>query len=319
MIACPFAATPIIRRRCYPPARMPHASRTALKIARFMLLLDSVPQYAPLLPRDAATTVDALLRASGVVPARRLDMMRKPATYRFYRAAEALLGRGQLLWFGVRKRWFADAVETAIAGGATQLLVVGAGFDPLAALVARRHPHVTCVEIDAPATAEPKRLGLAGSNFARPNLHVHAADLSREPLADVLRKAPWRPDARSVVVAEGLLMYLDAVSVARFFAAVRECTGPGSRLACSLMDGDARNRPHVGALDWPLRLALRLAGEPLRWGLAPASVPAYATEVGFCVQDQPDEPALRDRLLAPLGLRDEPLLPYEHLALLERA
>jgi methyltransferase (TIGR00027 family) len=298
---------------------MAHASRTALKIARFMLLLDSVPQYAPLLPADAATTVESLLRASGAVRLRHLDMMRKPSTYRFYRVVEGLLGRGQLLWFGVRKRWFADAVEAAIAGGATQLLVVGAGFDPLAALVARRHPHVTCVEIDAPATAEPKRVGLAGSGAAQTNLHVCAADLSQRPLADVLRATPWRTDARSVVVAEGLLMYLDAVSVARFFAAVRECSGPGSRLACSMMDGDERNAPHVGTLDWPLRLALRLAGEPLRWGLAPARVSDYATEVGWRVLDQPDESALRQRLLAPIGLRDEPLLPYEHLALLERA
>jgi methyltransferase (TIGR00027 family) len=298
---------------------MAHPSRTALKIARFMLLLDAVPRYAPLLPNDAAATVEALLRASGAVPPRHLDMMRKPSTYRFYRLVEGLLGRGQLLWFGVRKRWFADQVEAAIVGGATQLLVVGAGFDPLAALVARRHPHVICVEIDAPATAEPKRVGLDGAALARDNLHVCAADLSQRPLADVLRATPWRTDARSVVVAEGLLMYLDAVSVARFFAAVRECTGPGSRLACSLMDGDARNTPHVGALDWPLRMALKLAGEPLRWGLAPASVSAYATEVGFRVLDQPDDPALRDRLLAPIDLRDEPLLPYEHLALLERA
>jgi methyltransferase (TIGR00027 family) len=298
---------------------MAHPSRTALKIARFMLLLDSVPQYAPLLPQGAATTVEALLRASGAVRHRHLDMMRKPSTYRFYRVVEGLLGRGQLLWFGVRKRWFADAVEAAIADGATQLLVVGAGFDPNAALVARRHPHVTCVEIDAPATAEPKRVGLAGAALTRDNLHVCAADLSQKPLAEALRETPWRTDARSVVVAEGLLMYLDAVSVARFFAAVRECTGPASRLACSMMDGDARNTPHVGTLDWPLRLALKLVGEPLRWGLAPASVPTYAAEVGWRVLDQPDEPALRERLLAPIGLRDEPLLPYEHLALLERA
>lgn len=65
-------------------------------------------------------------------------------------ASIALTGRGQILWFGVRKRFIADAVDAAIADGASQLLVVGAGFDPLAALVARRHPHVTCVELDAP-------------------------------------------------------------------------------------------------------------------------------------------------------------------------
>jgi len=297
----------------------PRPSRTALKIARFMLLLDAVPRFSGLLPVGAATAVEALLRASGVVRPRHLDTMRRPATYRVYRFIEGMLGRGQLLWFGVRKRWMADAVESAVAAGATQLLVVGAGFDSLAARVAQRHPHVTCVEIDAPATAEPKRVGLQGAGLARDNLHVCAADLSTRPLADVLRETPWRPDARSVVVAEGLLMYLDADSVARFFAAVHAGTGPGSRLACSLMDGDADRNPHIGALDWPIRLALRLAGEPLRWGVAPASVSAFAANSGYRVLAQPDAAALREGLLAPLGLRDEPLLPYEHLALLERA
>ncbi|MDC0672913.1 SAM-dependent methyltransferase [Nannocystis sp. ncelm1] len=297
----------------------PRPSRTALKIARFMLLLDAVPRFAGLLPVDAAAAVEGLLRASGAVRPRHIDVMRRPATYKMYRFIEGMLGRGQLLWFGVRKRWMADCVESAIAAGATQLLVVGAGFDSLAALVARRHPHVTCVEIDAPATAEPKRAGLQGAGLARDNLHVRAADLAHRELADVLRETPWRPDARSVVVAEGLLMYLDAASVARFFAAVHASTGPGSRLACSLMDGDADDNPHIGALDWPIRLALRLAGEPLRWGIAPAKLPAFAASAGYRVLDQPDAAALRDRLLAPLGLRDEPLLPYEHLALLARA
>lgn len=298
---------------------MPHArpSRTALKIARFMILIDAVPRFAGLLPADAATTVEALLRASGALRPRHIDMMRARWTYRAYRLVEGVLGRGQLLWFGVRKRWMHDAALAAIAAGATQLLVVGAGFDPLASLVARRHPHVTCVEIDAPATSRPKRAGLQGAGALSGNLHLCAADLSERPLAEVLRATPWRSDARSVVVAEGLLMYLDADSVARFFAAVRASTGPGSRLACSLLGGDAHHRPQLGALDWPLRTALRLAGEPLRWGVAPADVPAFAGAAGYRVIEQPDVPILRARLLAPLRLGDEPLLPYEHLALFD--
>ncbi len=95
-----------------------------------------------MLPSDAAATAEAILRASGAVRARHLDMMRRPGTARFYRLAERWLGQGQLLWFAVRKRWSAEAVEQAIQDGARQLLVVGAGFDPLAVLVAQRHPEV---------------------------------------------------------------------------------------------------------------------------------------------------------------------------------
>ena len=144
-------------------------SRTATKIARFMLLIDAVPRLAPVLPENAARTADALLRASGAVSARQLDLMRRPRTVRFYELAERLLGRGQLLWFAVRKRWVSEAVDQALADGCRQLLVVGAGFDPFAVMVAARHPGVLCIEVDAPATAESKSRGIERAGLAQPN------------------------------------------------------------------------------------------------------------------------------------------------------
>jgi methyltransferase (TIGR00027 family) len=296
-----------------------HPSRTALKIARFMVLLGAQPRLADALPQGAASAVEAILLASGAIHPSHVTMMRRPGAWRMVRVVEALTGRGQLLWFGVRKRFVADAVLAAIAGGATQLLVVGAGFDPLAALVARRHPHVTCVEVDAPATAEPKRAGLGGADLLRSNLHVVAADLSHQSLADVLPPA-WRRDARTVVVAEGLLMYLDVAPVRQFFAAVRRLTGPGSRLAFTLADADERGDPRLLIpLDRIVRPLLRLAGEALRWGIQPTALPAFLTEQGYRLLDQPDTAELRRRYLAPLGLPDEPLQPADYLALAELA
>jgi methyltransferase (TIGR00027 family) len=294
-------------------------SRTAKKIARFLLLLDAIPRFARLLPEASASTAEAILRASGALRPVELDMMRSRWGLRLYEAAEALTGRGQVLWFGLRKRWLAEAVEAAVADGATQLLVVGAGFDPLATLVAGRHPGVLCVEVDAPATAEPKRAGLRGAGLERPNLHVVAADLAARSLDDVLRETPWRADARSVVVAEGLLMYLRASEVTDFFAAVRRCAGDGSRLAFTSVGGDDEGHPRLGVMDRPIRLALRLAGEPMRWGIPPERVRAFVEGAGYALRDQPDLAALRVRFLAPLGLRDELVSPYEHLALAEVA
>ncbi|MGK4006886.1 SAM-dependent methyltransferase [Sorangium sp. So ce1036] len=297
-------------------------SRTARKIARLVILIDAVPRLAGLLPEGEAAMVEAILHGSGVVSRREIALMRSPWGRRLYRVSEALTVRGQLVWLGLRKRWVADAVSEAIAAGATQLLVVGAGLDALAALVARRHPGVTCVEIDAPATAEPKRAGLRAAGAERDSLHLCAADLSTRPLAEALRATPWRSDARSVVVAEGLLMYLDAAVVRGLLAAVRGCAGPGSRLAFSSIFADDAGRPRVGGvgvLDRPMRAALRLAGEPMRWGIRPEAVRAFVEPAGYRVLEQPDLAALRRRYLAPLGLADEPVAPYEHLVLAEVA
>ncbi|MRG94648.1 class I SAM-dependent methyltransferase [Polyangium spumosum] len=298
---------------------MPHdrPSLTAKKIARFLILIDAVPRLGPLLPEGAASAAEAILRASGAVGRRQIDMMRAPWTQRFYEIAEAFTARGQLVWFGLRKRWMADVVEEAIAGGATQLLVVGAGFDPLAAMVARRHPEVTCVEVDAPATAEPKRRGVRGAGFERTNLHICAADLSKRSLGEVLRGTPWRSDARSVVVAEGLLMYLDVKDVKAFLGAIREHTTAGSHLAFSYVDGDDAGRPHLGTLDWPIRATLRIAGERMRWGIRPRELAGFVEAAGFRLVGQMDGEALRKKYLAPIGLPEEPVAAYEHLGLVE--
>lgn len=297
---------------------MSRPSRTATKIARFMLLLDAQPRLAGLLPAGAAAVIEPLLRASGAVSPRLITMMRRPSALRFARAMEAVTSRGQLAWFGLRKRFMFEAVIAAIADGATQLLVVGAGFDPLAALIAREHPQVLCVELDTPATADPKRIGLSGSGAARDNLHVVGVDLATRSIADALRPLPWRPDARSVIVAEGLLMYLDRAAVREFFKMMRQIAGPGSRLAFSCVTADDAGDPRLPvSMDWLVRAALRLAGEPIQWGIRPAALPAYLAELGLRLLDQPDLDLLRQRHLVPLGLADEPVQPYEYLALAE--
>jgi methyltransferase (TIGR00027 family) len=298
-------------------------SRTATKIARFMLLIDAVPRLAPVLPEDAARTADALLRASGAVPARHLDLMRRPHTIRFYELAERLLGRGQLLWFAVRKRWVSEAVDQALRDGCRQLLVVGAGFDPFAVMVATRHPGVRCIEVDAPATAEPKCRGIERAGLAQANHQVVSADLSVTPLDQALASTGWERAEPSIVVAEGVLMYLDPAAVRAFFVGVRACTGTRSRLAFSAVGVDERGRARVGfgggVLNRFIQATLALAGEAMRWGIDPSAVPGFLADVRFRPLEQPSLESLRRRFLRPAGLGDEPLSPYEHLVLAERS
>jgi methyltransferase (TIGR00027 family) len=242
---------------------------------------------------------------------------------RFYQAAERLFGQGQLLWFGIRKRWFADEVERSLVQGARQLLVVGAGFDALAVLSAHRHPGALCVEIDGPATADLKRVGVRSAGLERSNHVVVGADLASTPLAAALRATPWRSDLPSVIVAEGLLMYLEPAQVTAFFSQVRGCAPAGSRIAFSSVDQDGQGRPRVsfdaGVLNRMIQGALRLAGEAMHWGIQPSAVPNFLKSLGYRVIEQPASETLRQRFLHPLGLADEPLAPYEHLVLAEIA
>ena len=68
-------------------------SRTAVKIARFMVLLDAVPRLRGLLPAGEAAIAESILTASEIVSPRGVEMLRSRATHRFYAAAEALINR----------------------------------------------------------------------------------------------------------------------------------------------------------------------------------------------------------------------------------
>jgi hypothetical protein len=85
------------------------------------------------------------------------------------------------------------------------------------------------------------------------------------------------------------------------------------------MDVDDRDLPTVkvggATFGRVIRGMLRLAGEPLLWGIAPGNVGGYLQALGFRVLDQASVADLRTRVLAPAGLPDEPLANYEHLVL----
>lgn len=292
-------------------------SRTAKKIARLLLLLDHVPRLRGVLPPDFTVIVEPILRSSGAFRAFEIDMMRRPMTLRFYEAAERWLGQGQLLWFALRKRWIADRAEAAREGGVRQIVVVGAGFDPLATGIARRHPEVSCIEIDAPGTAIPKREGIERAGLSVGNLAIVAADLSKVPLLEVLKDNGWRPEQPTFVIAEGVLMYLRPTDVDAFFRSLITAMAAGSRIAFTSVFADANGRPRIGVLDGPMRLALRLSGEPMSWGIEPADLPGFLSPLGAVAVAQPTVDELRATYLDGLGLHEEPVAAYEHLALAE--
>jgi methyltransferase (TIGR00027 family) len=210
---------------------------------------------------------------------------------------------GMALHVGLRKRFFDDETRTALAAGATQVLIVGAGFDTLALRLAAEFPEVTFVEVDQAATHAVKRASVEALGALRPNLHLLSADLAVESLEQVLAGLDaWRPAGVSVVVAEGLLMYLPEVDVTGLFQAVRRSTAPGSRLLFSYLLHDEAGRPQVGKLPAVTRGMFELLGEPLRWSVREGGLQEFLASHGYRLSPPPERYDLRRRYLEPAGL-----------------
>lgn len=294
-------------------------SATALLIAQAMAFQARVPELSGLIPPDAAEVWERFLTAADPGRAR---LVRRVANQGWAQALATLGERavipGVRLHYAVRKRYLEDAARRALSEGASQMVVLGAGLDPLALRLQREFPQALFVECDHPATQGVKRRALQGTDIG-PNLRLVELDLAKAGLSDVLPGLPgWRREADTLLIAEGLTMYLQARDVDALFAFLREHAGPGSRFAFTFME-PLRN----GEIDFPgstlfVRPWLRMVGEPFTWGIRREDLPGFLAARGFTLVEMAGADLLRQRYLAPAGLADRRLAVGEYVAVARR-
>jgi methyltransferase (TIGR00027 family) len=257
------------------------------------------PTWAWLAPPDVVEPIRACLHAvPGWVGAvyRRIE---RPFGLRVLRRAERRTLPGGGLHNALRKRWLEQEVRRGIATGISQVVVIGAGFDPLAWRL-RDLPGVRCWEIDQPATQAIKRSGLSRLGPIGDKLHLIPADLAITPLDVVLAPAGFSARERTVFVAEGLLMYLTADAVTGLFRAMHRLLSAGGTVLGTAIQPLPDGRLGIaGAPRW-VNWRLRLTGEPFRFGIAPDRLAGFVASLGFegCRTVHPGE-ALRE--VAPPG------------------
>lgn len=174
----------------------------------------------------ASGTVLALAAAQLAVPRERITTHIAEACLRRSRAAAATfagstIGRiglrllerlvlpgitGHYAW---RKQRIQAWAEQAVATGATQVVILGAGFDALGQQLALAYPQLRVFELDREAVVTTKWHALRDLGLDLSSQRFIACDLARGVDAAALDVVPgFDPAARTLVVAEGVLMYL---------------------------------------------------------------------------------------------------------------
>ena len=187
-------------------------SRTAYKVALNILTLGAKPGMDEVLPRGIVDATERLLIASGATRSRFVRWSRSRRMVSVYEAFDWMLP-GQFEAFAHRKAFCERQVRDSVGAGATQILVLGAGYDTMGWRLAPEYSGVNFFEIDHPATARLKARGIEAMG-QRSNLFLIAEDLGKRKLVDVLEaNESWDQRARTVFVAEGLVQYLPAEAV----------------------------------------------------------------------------------------------------------
>jgi len=248
--------------------RKERPSKTARKVALNIVTLGAKPGMEEVLPAGIADATATLLVESGAVGATAIRWSRSPRMVSVYMAFDWMMP-GQFEAFGHRKRLCERQARDGIGAGASQVLVLGAGYDTTGWRLAPEFPGVDFFEIDHPATARLKAKGI-GAMGQRGNLHLIAEDLGRRQLVDVLHADDaWNPTAPTVIVAEGLLMYLPPEAVGALFDQCAAITGAGSRIAFTYVGTRADGRPDAGPRTRLVLWILEVGGEPWLWSIRP--------------------------------------------------
>jgi len=257
------------------------ASSTAKVIAASTILLDSDPRTAHLVAPGAAALCKRLLSRTR---AERLlaRSAAQPWTRAIWRWAEQLTHPGIMAHYWHRKRWIEARCRIAIDEGFGRVIVLGAGFDTLGCRLAEEFSQLDIVEIDHPATQRAKRRALEGAaEIQRNNLSFVELDLGLESIpAPLINRR-----SATVVIVEGVLMYLSQEDVDHLFASLRKMLAERIRIIFSFMtrwpDGKTGFRPR----SWLVERWLRLQGEPFTWAIEPQTMLDFLAARGFRLVD----------------------------------
>jgi methyltransferase (TIGR00027 family) len=114
----------------------------------------------------------------------------------------------------IRTRFIDDALARAIADGATQVVVLGAGFDSHAYRCGPLLAGARIFEVDRPATQALKKQRVNEILGGPPaNLTYVAVDFQHEDLATVLTRQGYDATQRTFFIWEGVTMYLVEAAV----------------------------------------------------------------------------------------------------------
>ena len=252
-------------------------SRTALIVAGGLQLVGmraSLPAAA--LPADALRIGEQLLRRAHP---RLAGLLRKAWFRRLCGLLEKATLPGICVHFALRKQLLRRHARAALAAGCTQVIVLGAGFDTLCTELKAACPDVCCIEIDHPATQAAKRAATSGDDIG-----FIAADLARPDLGSLLAADPgFRPEASTLFVAEGLLMYMPLNAVGTLFTQMA-AAAPHTQVAFTWLEPLANGRPGFRRRSRLIDVWLRWRGEPFLSSKARTALASFLAGTGFVLE-----------------------------------
>lgn len=266
-------------------------SRTAQVVALGTLCVAFDPDFRGLVPRETRDWLIKTTRSAGLGWA--AQSMRLEAFRRYAREKADEIVPGILLHYALRKRAIDDAVKRFLDDGVQQLIVLGGGLDPIGLRVFEERK-VPVWEIDCSSNLDRKRHLANGTG-----IRFLSLDLCDPCLPQQLAEAGWSPAKRTLIVAEGVLMYLPRVVTASLLSAFHS---PGNAFVFTMIGLTPEGFPGFESEDH-LTEWLAKVDEPFAHGLHPRDVPDCLEEMGWNVVEVLEAEDLREKYVPGRAVR----------------
>lgn len=264
------------------------SSTTAMLIAASIASSRASGEAQSRIPATTIAFAQAALRQGGPVWRLIGGGVRFAAFRALCRALEQIALPGIQCHFLARKQRLREWRDEAVAHGFDQCLVLGAGFDGLAADFASGAGDPVACEWDHPATQAIKRTIIDRLGAARPNLMLQAVDIGKDDIPSALDAAGLQRHRATFIVAEGLAMYLERARWEALLDAIDAWFAGRIRVAFGYMELQADGRPDFARANRGVRGWLRRRGEPFLWGSDIGQMKASWQRRGYTMLDLDD-------------------------------
>ena len=201
------------------------------------------------------------------------------------RSARLEMARGMADLMALRTSAIDHAVHDAFAAGATQLVILGAGYDGRAWRLTELSG-VTVFEVDHPATQRDKRAHVNELPPSIGSVTFVPINFERESLDKVLDRAGHDRASPTCWIWEGVVMYLTRDAMRATLGSIARRSAHGSTLIVNY------HTIRRGILS---RLMFRLIGEPQISAWTPEQMAADLQAVGFAVHEDSNMTEWNDR------------------------
>jgi methyltransferase (TIGR00027 family) len=163
-----------------------------------------------------------------------------------------------------------------------QVVIMGAGMDTRALRFASHNQGTKIIELDIPKTQHPKIEILNRKQVELPKELVFAPiDFNKQSLSDVLTKAGYQKDQKSLFLWEGVTMYLNADAVDSTLAFIRENSQKSSRVSFDYIYSSVLRQENKFFGEEEIFNTVSRAGEGWTFGIEEGKIEEYLTKRGF--------------------------------------